>query len=433
VCTKHEALLTCSELRTSRLHLEGASRLTNAFKGGVKIAFGLIEPSGMDNIVEMAKRSEEVLVHAAPSEYFNVRVRYRRSLEEMGYTYRGGNCRLDELSADIVEYFGESYLRWLGLFRTGQAARDWLVPLFCQGQAVAPTVAHVLLQQFLASTEANKRRLSEKFTIDCPCNALQPDSGVFKGDIAWQSDSRGKAKCICGTSFEFHLHGQVSTVDRIWRYGNCYRDYAVRQAENGRCIREIAAKLSVSTMTVRRLCSSDSSELGHQSLSRTASAVLRCRQEWLKAVESCGSLTLARRMARKTYRALLRYDREWLDSRRTNVGRSFSQRVNWALRDSTYVISLHASAEAIRSEIPPRWVSEISILMVSSVPRGIRNQLEKLPKCRALLKEVVETRRQFRERKRRTYTEEARSSDAFLSNPSIIGGKQCDGNCAVST
>ncbi|WP_198387480.1 TnsD family Tn7-like transposition protein [Burkholderia ubonensis] len=424
VCAKHMTLLINSDLRVSTLHVDGASRLANAFNDGATIALDLMEPSRMEAIVGVTRKSEEVLMHAAPSDFFNMRVRYRHCLEERGYTYRSGNCRLDELSANIVEHFGESYLRWLGLFRTGQEARDWLVPLICQGQAAAPTIAHVLLQQFFNSTNVNKCRLSGKFIIECPCNALERDAGAFRGDIEWQGDTHGNAKCICGTRFGFHLHGQVSMVDRIWRYGKCYRDYAVRQKEKGRCVQEIAVELGVSTMTVRRFCRSAPSESSHQPPSRTASEVLRCRQEWLKAVESCGSLTLARRMARKTYRALLRYDRKWLDGRCTNVASSFLQRVDWSFRDSTYVTILRESAEAIRSENPPRWVSAISILMVSNVPRGTRNQLEKLPKCRALLKEVVETRRQFRERTKRANTVEVRPNDAALSSRMINAGEQ---------
>ncbi|WP_198390159.1 TnsD family Tn7-like transposition protein [Burkholderia ubonensis] len=433
VCTKHMTLLTSSDLSASTLHVDGADGLANAFKGGAKIPLDLMESSRMEVIDRVARRSEEVLMHAAPSDYFNMRVRYRHSLEERGYTYRSGNCRLDELSANIVEYFGEPYLRWLGLFRTGQEARDWLVPLVCQGQAAAPTIAHVLLQQFITSTKVTQCRLLRKLTIECPCNSRERDSGVLRGDIEWQGETHGTATCICGTRFCFHLQGQVSMVDRIWRYGNCYRDYAVRLTEKGRCVQEIAKELGVSMMTVRRFCRSASSESSHQRLFRTTSEILRCRREWLETVENCGSLTMARRIARKTYRALLRYDREWLDNRCANVARSSLQRVDWPFRDSTYVTILRASAEAIRSENPPRWVSAISILMVSNVPRGTRNQLEKLPKCRALLKEVVETRRQFRERKERADIEGVRPNESVLLNLIVNDGEHCDGNCAVST
>ncbi|MEX3761422.1 TnsD family Tn7-like transposition protein [Paraburkholderia phenoliruptrix] len=411
VCPKHETLLTCSELRAATLHAHGASGIASAFKGGKEVAIGPGGSSRMAAIFEMAKKSEEILRNAEPSEYFDVRLRYRHCLEGMGYTYPGGNCRLDELSADIVDYFGESFLRWLGLFREGQAARDWLVPLLCQGQAVAPTVAHVLLQQFVALARPNTRRLADKSVIRCPCSASEHEAGRFRGDLAWQGENSGNAKCICGSSFRFHLDGHVSTADRIWRYSDCYRDFAIQQAEKGRGAQEIAAELGVNAMTVRRFCGRDCSARGDQIRVSTSFDVQRARQEWLEAVERFGSLALARRMTRKTYRALLTYDREWLDSHRRNAARSFSLRVDWALRDSTYVITLRATAAAIRSEMPPRWVSGISILMVAEVPRGTRNQLEKLPKCSALLREVVETRQQFRERKKLADIEVVRSID----------------------
>ncbi|QCP49098.1 hypothetical protein FAZ95_07850 [Trinickia violacea] len=432
VCPKHESLLTCSELRASTLHVDGASAFPTAFEGGRQIEFGHTRPIEIETIVRVAKKSEEILTHAAPSSYFDLRLHYKRCLEGTGYTYRGGNCRLDELSTDIVEYFGEPFLYWVGLFRTGQEARDWLVPLLCLGQAVAPTVSHVLLQQFIASGVRNRRRPMENVVVQCPCDAPEHEAGVFKGNLVWQGETGGTAKCVCGSSFRFHLDGHASVVDQIWRYAHCYHGMATNLTGKGLSVQEIALELRVSVMTARRLCRGSSPTWSQQKHVRTSFDVERGRQAWLEAIERFGSVASARRMARPTYRALLRHDREWLAEHRTNATRSIVQRVDWARRDSAYVGVLRAAADAISCEIPPRWVSAISILMVSRVPRGTRNQLVKLPKCRELLKEVVETRQQFRERKELAEIRVVNTDDKAAPDLSLVDEERCDGNCAFS-
>jgi Tn7-like transposition protein D len=341
--------------------------------------------------------SEETLMHAAPSSLFDMRLYYKQCLDQAGYLYKGGGCRLEELSGDVVVHFGKPYLQWLGFFRDGQDARDWLVPLLCRGQAVPPTVAHILLQQFIASGYRNTRRRSLRVRLQCPCQAPEHLDGEFDGTVAWSGEREGNAKCVCGATFRFHLNGDVAVVDKIWRYAHCYRGNAIQLNHNGRTVQEIATELRVSAMMVRRqLSSCQSATTGGVSCSSEAQTR---RKDWLFAVKRAGSIRFARLTARRTYRMLLKHDRGWLMQQRCDETGRRLERVNWTVRDNTYVAALQQAAETLRQEVPPRWVSAISVLMVARVPRGTRNQLEKLPKCRALLMSVVETRAQFRHRR----------------------------------
>lgn len=396
VCPKHEALLVSSDLVASKLHIDGAKGIASAFCTEQELNFRPSSEREMEAAIQVAKRSEETLVHAAPSSLFDLRLHYKQCLNRADYLYKGGGCRLDELSCDIVSYFGKSYLQWLGFFRDGQDARDWLVPLLCRGQAVPPTVAHMLLQQFIADGHRNTRRESLGVRVQCPCQAPEHLNGEFDGTIVW-TEGRGNAKCVCGASFGFHLNGDVAVVDRIWRYAHCCRGNASQLYHNGCTIKEISTEPAASATTVRR-------RLGfcQPAMTREMLFSIECqthREEWLDAVKRAGSMQAARVATRRTYRSLLKYDRDWLMQQSRGEAKRSLVRVNWTVRDNSYLVALGEAAETLRQEVPPRWVSAISVLMVARVPKGTRNQLEKLPKCRALLSRVVETRAQFRERR----------------------------------
>jgi hypothetical protein len=404
------------KVKASSLHIDGVNTITTAFKCGQKVKIGLNTSSDMDAMIGFAKKSEEILLHAAPASLFDLRLHYRTCLEGMGYRYRGGQCRLDELSSDIVDHFGKAFLRWLGLFRTGQEARDWLVPLLCQGQAAPPTIAHILLTQFVQSGKQNERRAANLTALHCPCNLPEHEDGVFKGDVVWHGKLEGTAKCFCGSSFRFHLDEHAAVVDKVWRYARCYQDEAEKLLAEGVPVNTIAQKLGVSAMTTRRLCRSNTTDYPQRERFPASFDVELARQKWLKTVEHFGSIVVARRMARRIYRALLKHDREWLYKHRTGTAGPNVSRVDWALRDAEFVLKLRKAAEEIASQAPPRWVSAISILMVAKVPLGTRNQLMKLPKCRALIRQVVETRQQFHQRRRHAGTQVATADDKVVSS-----------------
>lgn len=104
----------------------------------------------------------------------------------------------------------------------------------------------------------------------------------------------------------------------------------------------------------------------------------------------------------RRYRALLAHDRKWLDQfcrpYRASPSRNRRDRVNWPVRDAEYSTRLRAAVEELRHAHPPRCVSTISILFVAGVKQSTRHQLAKLPRCRQVLKDVVESLQEFRRR-----------------------------------
>lgn len=346
----------------------------------------------------VAQQSEKVLHSVGPSDLFCRQASYRERLAAAGYSIKADFVRLDDLSRDMVSFFGTSYLSWIGLYREGQRTRDWLVPLLCDGQAVPPTVAHVLLTVYLESGTRNSRVVPYNFDIRCPSKFCSLRDTRFAGKVTFDaSSSKGRAKCDCGTAFTFERGTTGLYECRISRFGDAYKENAMRLLANGNSASDIAKVLDVSHMTVRRLTS-----ISGCNGSASTIEIDRWREEWSSVVTAANgkSLSEARKAARPVYRMLLKYDRDWLASFNGTSRSATATRIDWVQRDIAYSSAMEAAADRLMASTPPRWVSKISILMVADVPQGTRNVLHRLPRCTGLLDRRVESRQSFQERLR---------------------------------
>ncbi|MBU7443325.1 TnsD family Tn7-like transposition protein [Paraburkholderia fungorum] len=389
-CASHQVPLLISRV-ASNSPFDGAKHFNDYFEGGRAIDIEVPDVEKMRRLVRVSEFSEEVLRGCiGGTGFFQKQNIYRKRLRAMGYSWRGASVHIDRLSQDLVEFYGASYLRWIGLFREGQKTRDWVVPLVCAGQAVPPTVAHVLLEVFLQSAERTQQSALNSVVVRCPARFGKHADSSFEGRVQFDADLRtGRAVCVCGTKFTFDVRDRHTAVRCISSYGESYRSEARELLELGESYRTVAEQLGVSIMTARRLTSH--TQAGENCASYDD--IRAWRAEWMNALASTpGSVSaVCRKQHRPLYRRLLQYDRRWLQQCMTR-GMTGSERVNWPARDAAYVISMRKAWETLRATEPPRWVSKISILMLSGVPQGTRNQLFKLPTCSGFLKAHTESR-----------------------------------------
>ncbi|WP_080424257.1 TnsD family Tn7-like transposition protein [Burkholderia ubonensis] len=390
-CARHRIQLLTSRLATSS-PLHSGIDFNGYFEGGRPIYIGVPNVEKMKRLIRVAGFSDEVLRGCiGEAGFFQKQDTYRERLRAMGYSWRGASVHIDRLSQDLVEFYGASYLRWVGLFREGQKTRDWVVPLVCAGQAVPPTVAHVLLEVFLQSAERTEQSALNCVVVRCPARFGKHADSSFEGRVQFDADLRmGRAVCVCGTKFTFDVRDRHAAVRRISSYGESYRSEARELLELGESYRTVAERLGVSIMTARRLTSRAQAGGGCASYDD----ILAWRTEWMSALAGTpGSVAaVCRKRHRALYRRLLQHDRKWVQQGCPKQCTTGSRRINWSARDAAYVISMRKACETLRATEPPRWVSKISILMLSGVPQGTRNQLSKLPICNSFLKAHTESR-----------------------------------------
>ncbi|RQR27308.1 TnsD family Tn7-like transposition protein [Burkholderia sp. Bp9142] len=390
-CARHQVPLLISRVAASSPFNE-AKHFNDYFEGGRSIDIDVPDVETMRRLVRVAEFSEEILRgRVGEAGFFQKQDMYRERLRALGYSWRGASVHIDRLSQDLVEFYGASYLGWVGLFREGQKTRDWVVPLVCAGQAVPPTVAHVLLEVFLQSAERTERSALNSVVVRCPARFGKHADSSFEGRVQFDTDLRtGRAVCVCGTKFTFDVRDRHAVVRRISSYGEPYRSEARKLLALGESCRAIAELLGVSIMTVRRWASHTQAKVDRASYDN----IRTWRAEWVVALASMpGSVaTVCRKQHRPLYRRLLRYDRKWLQQCCQNQYTINSKRVDWAARDAAYLPPMKKAWKTLTTTEPPRWVSKISILMLSGVPQGTRNQLAKLPACSSFLKAHTESR-----------------------------------------
>ncbi|WP_367189423.1 TnsD family Tn7-like transposition protein [Burkholderia sp. Ed8] len=390
-CARHQVPLLISRVAASA-PFDGAKHFNDYLEGGRSIDIDVPDVEKMRRLVRVAEFSEEILRgRVGEAGFFQKQDMYRERLRGLGYSWRGASVHIDRLSQDLVEFYGASYLGWIGLFREGQKTRDWVVPLVCAGQAVPPTVAHVLLEAFLQSAERTERSALNSVVVRCPARFGKHADSSFEGRVQFDADLRtGRAVCVCGTKFTFDVRDRHAAVRRISSYGESYRSEARALLELGESHWTVAERLGVSIMTARRLTSH--TPAGEDCASYDD--IRAWRTEWIIALAGTpGSVAaVCRKQHRPLYRRLLQYDRKWVQQSCLNQCTTSSRRINWSARDAAYVISMRKAWETLRAIEPPRWVSKISILMLSGVPQGTRNQLFKLPTCNSFLKAHTECR-----------------------------------------
>jgi hypothetical protein len=402
VCEKHECLLY-----QSPVEIEEPFKTSLATRGicdrgeilkidGVGAASLKMARAVASFSVNTQKRNEQ-------GEFFEKQQWYREQLELRGFRLGENLVQLNELSKHIVATFGAPFLQWVGLYRRGQAVRDWVVPLLCEGQAVPPTVAHALLRIFLSQCDTDEGSLRTPFVrrldVACPASTLPYpiDECAHLVSQFHKRDAEISAICVCGCAFRVRVTGNQCEVVKIVRLGKSYRRCAEQLHATGLQPIAIAQEMKVSVMSVRRMLGARHSS-NHL---ETCDVELR-RAQWRALFETgtCCSLQEARRQHQALYRFLLTNSREWMDRFQKTLSAPSQDRVDWPSRDLEYSARFELASRELMDAWPPRCVSKISILFVSGVKLGTRNQLGKLPLCRKVLAEQVESMRDFRKRSR---------------------------------
>ncbi|WP_322092520.1 TnsD family Tn7-like transposition protein [Paraburkholderia bannensis] len=161
-CAEHGQVLTISTLRASMLHVANKKELLDVFSGGQDACVKYTRDRELQVLWEMARRSKDAL-HATPASYFCIKERYRQQLAERGFLCEDGSLRLDEFSRAVVDYFGQPYLSWLKLCGSKRETQDWIGALLFRSHVTPPTIAHILLQQFLATDTRHECKDAESY------------------------------------------------------------------------------------------------------------------------------------------------------------------------------------------------------------------------------------------------------------------------------
>jgi Tn7-like transposition protein D/TniQ len=407
-CPRHATLLWSSEAAAGGARQVFWPCAEDFFKSGAPLGISKKLGTAQSHVTELASRSAVLLDGHSSSGVESSASNYRTLLKKRGFAFGASQIDLDGLSNAIVHFYGNEYLRWCGLHRTGQGARDWLVPLLCRGQANAPTISHLLLQIFL-DTSSEGEPATNSWPI-CPSKYAAHGPGHRVMDVRPSAGSDATlARCECGMIFHSDVQATEGSQPIILRYGQPYVDEVRLLADTGLSRERIAGLTGLSKESVRRL----TSPVQPRDEKISEADTQQLRDAWMSLVNrhpARNALARARKENRRLYRELMLRDRAWMTALRESVTCELSRlsSEDWRQRDEQYLPRLKSAVERIRGELPIRRLSAISILLVAEIPRGVRNRLVLLPKCHTYLNSARESRLDFYKRRIAVALDEAK-------------------------
>ena len=296
-CPWHGVILRYSRL-TSR-HRHGWPMVLDIAGESSEIELDLT-PSQRSAAIQVADISRWLLQNRVRVCLETLESDFERVARLGGYARGATQLRYQALRKAILEFYGQSYLEWVGLSHwptpDGRMFQRYRRDRYCAG-----TLATVLLAAFFGS-------LQERETDDAwpHCPSMVAAHGP-QHPVASRRLQKGRyhANCDCGLSFTYEAApGGCPRDVRIGVYGDEYQSAARRMCDGGMSTGAAAAALNIEVATLRKFLKGGSRRYGTQP---DESELRTLYKEWTDALAEAGTVRRARIQHGRIYRRLTRY------------------------------------------------------------------------------------------------------------------------------
>ncbi len=368
--------------------------------------------------------------------------RYIVLLQERELATPSGRVRQKELHNTFTGFYSGEFLRAMGSYVDGESEQSWLADIFRKPRKAIHPIRHLFVMRFLASSVPrfiglNNREYKPFGDEPWPC--LNPvadhykEPVVHKCEITVCTDTSlpvGTFSCDCG--FVYSRRGPDSCMDdrfkigRIKSFGHVWESELACVINECYGLRETARQMNADPKTIKKYArklglklffKNDVSLTPDQPMKETNAGVglrlseqiQRRRQELIAAQSELGSHTRTemRRAVPGTYTWLYRHDREWLEAvlppsipRGKRKGGAQKQRVDWNKRDRDLsgLVSQTVEDLLLKEGKPVRITLGIIGRAIGELAL-LEQHLDKLPKTKAVLEDVLETVEDFQVRR----------------------------------
>lgn len=370
--------------------------------------------------------------------------RYINYLKKMNLTAAASRrVRQKELMETFRHFYGHDLLEKLNCaINYGQD--NWLSKLVRKPRTTAHPIKHILLIRFIGLTP---EQFFEEDMVYHPFGkgpwlCLNAAADHYKqpviDDCKVTRDYKtgvpvGTFTCSCG--FVYSRRGPDKEesdqfkIGRIKEFGPVWREKLIQlKIKEERGLRETARILNVDPGTVKnQLEKLKQEEMDTPSANNFEIERNKYRTNWLKAVESNEgkSKTEIRKIAQAEYAWLYRHDREWLDtnSPKPLKRRKYSDnRVDWAKRDN----EIAEKVKEVANEELNNPLKKPERLTISSIGKKIgelsllQKHLNKLPKTKKLLGDVIESIEEFQIRRVKYVAQQIREREELVREWMIV-------------
>lgn len=444
VCNRHQSWLVDSDIPVG-----GFGSRQSLVPLGPEVAVhqeSLSEERYFSHHSWLAKAAHRLLnesTYERPIGLLELRRRYLHYLHRRGLASAAGRLEVHEFAETFLEYYGEAFLVDLHCGVAAHHRDNWLLALVRKYRKTSHPLHHLLLVRFLG-LEIEDLLLGELERLrpfgagPWPC--LNPAASHYRravvGTCIIGSNPKtgapvGRFACKCGFTYSRsgpdRCQSDRSKLSRIIATGPAWKERLLQLILlEKRSLRETARQLRVDAKTVQRylnqLSRSTSGDVTH--LVKNAKELNRRRANWQKVSEThpnMGTKAL-RRLRSADYAWLYRNDRAWLKEHSPKGSPPAPKsRIDWLERDVSLSSLVEQVAKAIK--LLPGRPNRVT---VARIRKGLGRmashcrRLDHLPKVRAVLAAVVETKKEFAIRRMRWAVEQLRQQGESVTAYKVV-------------
>ncbi|MDF9408525.1 MAG: hypothetical protein A4E52_00162 [Pelotomaculum sp. PtaB.Bin013] len=377
-----------------------------------------------------------------------LRNRYINHLQKIDLATYTGRVRQRDLIESFKSFYGPEFLVQMNSAVDYDHQDNWLSKLVREPRITTYPIRHILFMRFLGVMPekfltGRKERYLPFGRGPWPC--LNAAANHYRQPVIEQCSLTrdydtglpvGTFSCSCGFTYLRCGPDQKESdrykIGRIKSFGPTWEKELIRLAVvEKKGLRESARQLNVDPKTIKNQLKKIQDQSNDQlindlSMRDFQSELNKYRARWLEIAEHNPGKTKTelRRSTKAEYAWLYRHDRDWLNDHSPTPIRRMKytdRRVNWVKRDEELAERVSMAAQEIK-QVPGRPVR----LTISSIGKRVgelallQKHLEKLPKTKSILQEVVETAENFQVRRVEYAVEKLREQGELLRTWKIV-------------
>jgi hypothetical protein len=386
--------------------------------------------SKLDECLSLIAKSVRLLLD---NDYSNlncdiVHQKYLKMLDSMGLITPGGYVDQVQLFNLFKNFYGARILEKLESSVVINNESNWLKSITRRPKHAIHPIRHILFINFLGSNI--KDFLDSNFEYHpfggpkWPC--LNPAADHFRQYIVNRcivtSDYKtrvpvGTFICSCGFIYSRKGPDKVDSDKfkrgRIKQFGSVWEEKLRHYLEDEDCsLRELARRMACDTSTIKKYSEKIRDDVRLIDLCGDNGTISIIEKTTYRDIVSSFILgnptytrTEVRKHLKKQYAWLYRHDKEWLfehlpiSQKRTNCNPWSKSRVDWNLRDEEVYSKLESLYSRIITEINAPRITKSFISKMLNNSSNLYKNIEKMPKTRKLLSEIVESVQEHQKRR----------------------------------
>jgi predicted RNA-binding Zn-ribbon protein involved in translation (DUF1610 family) len=333
--------------------------------------------------------------------------KYKNLLKQTGLVSPKGIVKQRELNEQFSLFYGEEVLNILQSNVCYEDPNCWLKVITRKHRKTFHPIRHILLIHFLGET-LESIELTHNIEVHlfgngpylCLNKAAEHYGKPMITGVEITSCSKtkqliGTFKCDCGFHYTRKVeNGNVFKISRIKQFGEIWLSTVHDLIHIKKMsYRSVARKLGVDTKTIIKYAKEKEVIIPQREQSTSNEILKTKKQEWIALIEGSKeqSVTQIRKNNPALYIYLYRNDKEWLkENSPKKVGQSKITIVDWENRDLLISEEIIEATKSILNYVPPRRVTISGIGNKIGKRNILQKHLNKLPKSKAALNNIIE-------------------------------------------